>query len=254
MKSSCSARGLSASQNLPEIALILSVSLSLRPSLTLFNLIHPSTPTLSLHFTLLICIQLSLSPSPLPSMSSADSFSASVCFPLLLFAISMNLLCNCHYFCQHLFLMSPFLTFYSVVLAMYSMTLYLCLSSLLHYVPHYLTSSQICVLQFLIFLNSTLLLLYYFIVFILFYRTLRIFATDPQGKNPISTTLLPLSLTHYVCYPVSLLPPVFQIYLQYKLSFLLFANSNTKKKNKLIMEMIRVSIEDLMSKLTAANG
>lgn len=109
MKSSCSARGLSGSQNLPEIALILSVSLSSRhsrlPSLALFILIRPTTPPLSLPFTLLICIHLSLYPLPVPSMSSVVSVSTSGCFALLLFAISVNLTkltYNNHYFCQYL--------------------------------------------------------------------------------------------------------------------------------------------------------
>lgn len=80
MKSSCSARGLSRSQNLPEIALILSVSFSplsdtLPFRLTLFFLIHPSAPplSLSLYFTLLISLQLSYSPMSAPSMSFFSS-------------------------------------------------------------------------------------------------------------------------------------------------------------------------------------
>lgn len=136
MKSSCSARGLSVSQNLPEIALLRPVSLSSDtlsfPSLALFILSHPSTPQLSIHFTLLICIQLSLSPSPLPSVSSADSISASVCFLsccLPSVSESTQLICNRNHFCHHrFFLMSQFLN-YRVILTMHSITFYWCLSS-----------------------------------------------------------------------------------------------------------------------------
>lgn len=93
MKSSCSARGLSMSQNLPEIALILLAYLSLFHYtllllFALFILVHPSTPPLSLHFTPLICIHLSAFP-----LSSAVSISASVWFLsycLLLVWLSLN--------------------------------------------------------------------------------------------------------------------------------------------------------------------
>lgn len=103
MKSSCSARGLSRSQNLPEIALILFVSFSplsdtLFFRLTLFFLIHPSAPplSLSLYFTLLISLQLSYSPMSAPSMSFFSSHA--VCHQYESNALICDRRC-----CQHLF-------------------------------------------------------------------------------------------------------------------------------------------------------
>lgn len=109
MKSSCSATWLSMSQNLPEMAFILSVSLSSVASsfqLPSFFWIHQSTPPPSLQFVPLISVQLS---------------NFHVCSPhwpfssLVIYHHYEQLICNHYYFYQHLvFLMSQFLIKYSV--------------------------------------------------------------------------------------------------------------------------------------------
>lgn len=125
MKSSCSARGLSVSQNEPEIALILSVSLLSDTHFCSFLLFcsslstHPNTH-FSHHFTLLIHIQLSsLCPFP-PCSLQILSLHLSISSPAVCHQHkSAQLIYNHHYFCQHLvFTMSQFLIFYSVILAM----------------------------------------------------------------------------------------------------------------------------------------
>lgn len=118
MKSSCSARGLSMSQNLAEIALILSVSLASDTHSFRFSLFHLYPP---IHTPALSLFQ----PIDLHSVVSFSLVSSLhvlcrlyLCislFPLLLVAISTNLLnwsVITTFFCLHLVsLMSPFLTF-----------------------------------------------------------------------------------------------------------------------------------------------
>lgn len=135
MKSSCSARGLSASQNLPEIALILSVSpssdtLSFRLSLYSCWSTHPHTHSLfiSPYWSAFSCLLLPrLFPlCPLQILSLRQCVSSPAVFHQYEFT---QLICNRHFFCQHLgFLMSQFLTCFS---AIYNITFYSCLS-LLH--------------------------------------------------------------------------------------------------------------------------
>lgn len=95
MKSSCSARGLSLSQNLPEIALILSVSLSPPThSLSVSRFIHldppTHTPTLFSHHP--IDLHSVVSFSLARSFHVLCRFYLCSLFPARLFAISMSLL------------------------------------------------------------------------------------------------------------------------------------------------------------------
>ena len=137
MKSSCSARGLSVSQNLPEIALIPSVSLSsdtLSFRLSLYSSwsTHPHTHSLfiSPYWSRFSCLLLPrlLPPRPLQILSLHQSVSSpAVCHQYE----STQLICNRHDFCQHLvFLMSQFLSYYRVILEMYRITFCSCLSVL----------------------------------------------------------------------------------------------------------------------------
>lgn len=101
MKSSCSARGLSVSQNLPEIALILSVSLSFRLSLysTRSTHPHPHSLLMSPYWSAFGCLFLPrlFPPCPLQILSLHQSVSSpTVCNQYE----STRLICNHHFFCQ----------------------------------------------------------------------------------------------------------------------------------------------------------